>query len=177
MVQVTGTNHDLLDALYGGELTEEIPKMLRRPERMQGIADVLEAAWTTTLGRAILLFSTYKILSYAYRVIAKIIIVVSAIFLVFAIWIGNIFIKEVDGGIASFSDGFISSFKSKVAKNSANLWYEKRKAEKKAQFEANQATKAINYNPNSYEAQKRFNYAKNAAFEAKKASDNYYQNR
>lgn len=186
MCEITRTNEGLLQALHNGELESEIPDNLRNPEAMNGIIKILTQPAATTLQGAIFEYRLLCKLKAAAKINAKVCFVFSIILLIISLGIMNTIMSDIEKGIsdigAEICDGIDESRAASAAADAAKqynnaLFQGKRKAEAEAAFKARRAADQLNYNSNTYEAQKRVNEAKQAAYDAQKAAQNYYRNK
>lgn len=186
MFEKTGTNVGLIQALSNGELNNELPEKLRNAEAINGIITILKRPTATTLSSAIM---QYKFICTAKKIAiksAKVGVVIGIIIAIISFGMMNSLMKEMENNIRGIgmdlargideSRAYDAAASAKKKYNNA-LFQSKVKAEKEAEFRVRRAADQLNYNANTYEAQRRVNLAKQSIWDAQKASQNYYNNK
>lgn len=168
-VQLTGTNHELVEEIQKGIYDKEILERYHNPKDMDGILKQLQTAQASSVKGAVLLYEAKQLLKKVCKALGVVGIVLGAIaglLTLGCIWLG----ESSEGGAvdqakAAFRNNWDSDAAGRKAQDEKKArdekWFKANQAEKQAQYSRYQADKAAQYNSNSYDAYAKNNYANN----------------
>ena len=170
MLKVTETNKVLLEDFMNGCYMNEIPEKLRDSRSINGIIKTLKNGEAFSVRSAVSVYQTKQVVLKICKPIAIVGGIIVAILTVLSFGAFNTVESELSDNIRGIGKGFPDASNREAvgnawkAKNDAKqqAYYDKQQAKKKADFDEHQADKAEAYNSNSYDAQKKQNFANNS---------------
>lgn len=181
MIRLTHTNEDLINDMHAGAYNRIIPSFVVITE----VENVLSKAYTHSVLIAVVICVVKTVLNGLWqlvRPIAKALGIVALFGFLFAVITGLDMADRVERELADVGkNAFTSSDDSmnheeyyEKQQDTKQKWHNAAKAKEKWQYDSYQARKASAYNANSYDAQRKKEFAKQSYLDWKKAEKDKY---
>lgn len=183
MIRVTGTNSELIAEVRNGLHNDKIPADKRQGAALEGIISVLQEGETHNVRIAVILYGIHVWNRKIWRVSMKI----AGIGALLSIFLTNRAFDKFDAEMEEMleSSKRIREHEEEMAAVARaeyeakeaikkHKWQEAQQAKKKAYYARYQANKATAYNPKSYDAYRKRNFARSAYFDWQKADREKY---
>lgn len=181
MIRLTHTNKDLINDMYAGAYNGIIPSFVDITE----VESVLSKAYTHSVLIAVVICVVKTALNGLWqfvRPIAKALGIVALFGFLFAVITGLDMADRVERELADIGKNAFTSSDDSMSheeyyekqQDTKQKWRNAAKAKEKWQYDSYQARKASAYNANSYDAQRKREFAKQSYFDWKKAEKDKY---
>lgn len=181
LVRLTHTNEELISDMYTGAYNRIIPSFVH----IADVENVLSKAYTHSVLIAVVICVVKTVLNKLWqlvRPIAKALGIVALFGFLFAVITGLDMADRVERELADIGKNAFTSSDDSMSheeyyekqQDTKQKWRNAAKAKEKWQFDSYQARKASAYNANSYDAQRKKEFAKQSYFDWKKAEKDKY---